>query len=51
MSDRFRAFSFVDRITRSTARHIEGEYTVPARVTRFPGSLMAEEVGQLAAWC
>ncbi len=51
MSDRFRAFSFVDRITRSTARHIEGEYTVPARVTRFPASLMAEAVGQLAAWC
>jgi len=51
MSERFRAFSFVDRITRSDSMHIEGEYTVPAHATRFPASLMAEAVGQLAAWC
>ncbi|HTN48332.1 MAG TPA: hypothetical protein VMK32_02760 [Burkholderiaceae bacterium] len=51
MSERFRAFSFVDRITRSASRRIEGEYTVPAHATRFPPSLMAEAVGQLAAWC
>jgi len=47
---RFSAFSFVDRITHCSARRIEGHYTVPAGVTRFPASLMAEAVGQLAAW-
>jgi 3-hydroxymyristoyl/3-hydroxydecanoyl-(acyl carrier protein) dehydratase len=51
MNGRFRAFSFVDRITRvQPATRIEGHYTVPAGVTRFPPSLMAEAVGQLAAW-
>lgn len=50
MSERFRAFSFVDRITRRTPVRVEGRYTVPAAATRFPASLMAEAVGQLAAW-
>ncbi len=50
MSERFRAFSFVDRITQRADGHIEGLYTVPANATRFPASLMAEAVGQLAAW-
>jgi 3-hydroxymyristoyl/3-hydroxydecanoyl-(acyl carrier protein) dehydratase len=50
MSQRFRAFSFVDRITQCSRQTIEGEYTVPAAVERFPASLMAEAVGQLAAW-
>jgi len=51
MAERFRAFSFVDRITRlEPGRRIEGRYTVPATATRFPASLMAEAVGQLAAW-
>jgi 3-hydroxymyristoyl/3-hydroxydecanoyl-(acyl carrier protein) dehydratase len=50
MSERFRAFSFVDRITRSAPHRIEGEYTIPAHASRFPSSLMAEAVGQLAAW-
>jgi 3-hydroxymyristoyl/3-hydroxydecanoyl-(acyl carrier protein) dehydratase len=50
MSERFRAFSFVDRITQRAGGHIEGQYTVPANATRFPASLMAEAVGQLAAW-
>lgn len=51
MSERFRAFSFVDRITRlEPGRRIEGQYTVPASATRFPASLMAEATGQLAAW-
>ncbi|MCU0765347.1 MAG: hypothetical protein MUF32_04940 [Burkholderiaceae bacterium] len=50
MNDRFAAFSFVDRITRHSAHRIEGRYAVPARATRFPASLMAEAVGQLAAW-
>ena len=44
------AFSFVDRITHRAGGRIEGEYTVPAAATRFPASLMAEAVGQLAAW-
>jgi 3-hydroxymyristoyl/3-hydroxydecanoyl-(acyl carrier protein) dehydratase len=51
MSERFRAFSFVDRITRlDPGRHVEGQYTVPPSASRFPASLMAEAVGQLAAW-
>jgi 3-hydroxymyristoyl/3-hydroxydecanoyl-(acyl carrier protein) dehydratase len=51
MAERFRAFSFVDRITRLEPGHrIEGRYTVPASASRFPASLMAEAVGQLAAW-
>jgi 3-hydroxymyristoyl/3-hydroxydecanoyl-(acyl carrier protein) dehydratase len=50
MSERFRAFSFVDRITQCADGRIEGQYTVPANATRFPASLMAEAVGQLAAW-
>lgn len=50
MSERFRAFSFVDRITFTAGGRIEGQYTVPATATRFPASLMAEAVGQLAAW-
>ena len=49
-SGRFRAFSFVDRITHCADRRIEGVYTVPAGASRFPASLMAEAVGQLAAW-
>lgn len=50
MSERFRAFSFVDRIVHRAGGRIEGRYTVPAHATRFPASLMAEAVGQLAAW-
>jgi 3-hydroxyacyl-[acyl-carrier-protein] dehydratase len=50
MSERFRAFTFVDRITFNADGRIEGHYTVPATATRFPASLMAEAVGQLAAW-
>jgi 3-hydroxymyristoyl/3-hydroxydecanoyl-(acyl carrier protein) dehydratase len=50
MSERFRAFSFVDRITHCADGRIEGQYTIPAHASRFPASLMAEAVGQLAAW-
>lgn len=51
MDGRFRAFSFVDRISRlDPGRGIEGQYTVPASASRFPAALMAEAVGQLAAW-
>lgn len=49
MAGRFRSFSFVDRITRREGGRVEGVYTVPPGV-RFPASLMAEAVGQLAAW-
>jgi 3-hydroxymyristoyl/3-hydroxydecanoyl-(acyl carrier protein) dehydratase len=51
MAERFSAFSFVDRITRlDPGARIEGRYSVPRAATRFPASLMAEAVGQLAAW-
>ncbi len=51
MSGRFRAFSFVDRIlAHDPAGTVRGRYTIPARATRFPASLAAEAVGQLAAW-
>ncbi len=47
----FRAFSFVDRITAHGAgRQITGCYTIPANLPGFPSSLVAEAVGQLAAW-
>jgi 3-hydroxymyristoyl/3-hydroxydecanoyl-(acyl carrier protein) dehydratase len=49
MSGRFRSFSFVDRITRREAGRVEGHYSLPLGV-QFPASLMAEAVGQLAAW-
>jgi 3-hydroxymyristoyl/3-hydroxydecanoyl-(acyl carrier protein) dehydratase len=51
MDGHFRAFSFVDRIT-SLERgvSIRGRYTVPSEVAAFPISLVAEAVGQLAAW-
>ena len=49
MTGRFRSFSFVDRITRREGRRVEGVFAVPLGV-HFPASLMAEAVGQLAAW-
>ena len=49
VTGRFRSFSFVDRITRREGGHVEGVYTVPPGA-HFPASLMAEAVGQLAAW-
>ena len=49
MSGRFRSFSFVDRITRREGGRVEGHYAVPLGA-HFPASLMAEAVGQLAAW-
>jgi 3-hydroxymyristoyl/3-hydroxydecanoyl-(acyl carrier protein) dehydratase len=50
-SGRFAAFSFVDRITliEGTTR-VCGLYTIPVDVSRFPVSLVAEAIGQLAAW-
>lgn len=51
MAGRFSAFSFVDRITSfDPGARAQGFYTVPAGIGRFPQSLLAEAVGQLAAW-
>ena len=51
MDDRFCAFSFVDRITSlEPGGSVRGQYTIPAKVEAFPASLVAEAVGQLAAW-
>jgi 3-hydroxymyristoyl/3-hydroxydecanoyl-(acyl carrier protein) dehydratase len=51
MSDHFAAFSFVDRIT-ALERGVGARalFTVPAHVAAFPACLVAEAVGQLAAW-
>ncbi len=51
MGGRFSAFSFVDRITQDESGvRVRGAYRVPARVAAFPAALVAEAVGQLAAW-
>jgi 3-hydroxymyristoyl/3-hydroxydecanoyl-(acyl carrier protein) dehydratase len=51
MNPHFRAFSFVDRITRLEPGVSScGHYAVPASVSGFPISLAAEALGQLAAW-
>ena len=51
MSDHFAAFSFVDRITEFEAgKRAVGRYHVPVHVAAFPSCLVAEAVGQLAAW-
>lgn len=51
MSDHFSAFTFVDRITQlSAGAGARGSFAVPARVRDFPSCLVAEAVGQLAAW-
>jgi 3-hydroxymyristoyl/3-hydroxydecanoyl-(acyl carrier protein) dehydratase len=51
MNDRFRAFSFVDRIhSIQSGIGIRGSYTIPTGLPSFPPSLVAEAVGQLAAW-
>jgi 3-hydroxymyristoyl/3-hydroxydecanoyl-(acyl carrier protein) dehydratase len=51
MAGHFCAFSFVDRITSlEPGGPVRGHYTIPAKVGAFPASLVAEAVGQLAAW-
>ena len=48
---RFAAFSLVDRITSIDGlSRVEGIYTIPSGVAFFPVSLVAEAIGQLAAW-
>jgi 3-hydroxymyristoyl/3-hydroxydecanoyl-(acyl carrier protein) dehydratase len=47
----FAAFSFVDRITDfAPGKGAHGVFHVPAAVRAFPACLVAEAVGQLAAW-
>ena len=52
MSDpHFAAYSFVDRIVEFVpGRRARGAFAIPARIHRFPAALVAEAVGQLAAW-
>lgn len=47
----FAAFTFVDRIAElQPGRHARGEFLIPPGIASFPASLVAEAVGQLAAW-
>lgn len=51
MAGRFSAFSFVDQITAlDPGTRVTGRYTIPLAAMRFPASLVAEAIGQLAAW-
>jgi 3-hydroxymyristoyl/3-hydroxydecanoyl-(acyl carrier protein) dehydratase len=48
----FAAYSFVDRIVEfDPGRRARGSFAIPRNITRFPAALVAEAVGQLAAWC
>ncbi len=50
-ADHFAAYSFVDRIDRfEPGRVATARFAVPREVARFPACLVAEAVGQLAAW-
>jgi len=49
--ERGSAFTFVDRILALTPGHsARGIYLVPRQLAEFPACLVAEAVGQLAAW-
>ncbi|HXU67165.1 MAG TPA: hypothetical protein VN707_07375 [Casimicrobiaceae bacterium] len=52
MSDpEFAAYSFVDRIVEFVpGRHARAAFAIPRRIAAFPAALVAEAVGQLAAW-
>ncbi|HLB15393.1 MAG TPA: hypothetical protein VJM14_10705 [Burkholderiales bacterium] len=51
MAEHFSAFSFVDRITELEAgTRAKGQFAVPDGLPYFPACLVAEAVGQLAAW-
>lgn len=51
MDERFSAFSFVDRIDDvAPGARARGTYRIPTRIAAFPAALVAEAVGQLAAW-
>lgn len=47
----FAAYSFVDRIVEfDPGRHARATFAIPERIGEFPSALVAEAVGQLAAW-
>ncbi len=49
--DHFAAFSFVDRITdHEPGARARGHFAIPPGLPGFPACLVAEAVGQLAAW-
>ncbi len=49
--DHFAAFSFVDRITvHEPGTRARGHFDIPGALAAFPSCLVAEAVGQLAAW-
>lgn len=51
MTDHFAAFSFVDRIDELVpGSRARGSFTIPPQLHAFPACLVAEAVGQLAAW-
>ena len=51
VSPHFAAYSFVDRITDFVpAKRARGQFAVPAHLPAFSPCLVAEAVGQLAAW-
>ena len=51
MDPHFSAFSFVDRITAvQPGGPVQGSYFIPEDLDSFPAALVAEAVGQLAAW-
>jgi 3-hydroxyacyl-[acyl-carrier-protein] dehydratase len=51
MAERFSAFSFVDRILQfAPGVRAAGRYAIPAHLPGFPACLVAEAIGQLAAW-
>jgi 3-hydroxymyristoyl/3-hydroxydecanoyl-(acyl carrier protein) dehydratase len=50
-TEHFAAFSFVDRITElAPGARAHGLFHVPSAIAAFPACLVAEAVGQLAAW-
>lgn len=51
MAERFSAFSFVDRImSLEPGVRAAGRYAIPGHLPDFPACLVAEAIGQLAAW-
>ncbi len=51
MGGRYAAFTFIDRITAfEPGVSARGSFHIPARVDAFSSSLVAEAIGQLAAW-
>lgn len=51
MDGHFNAFTFVNRITAlEPGISVRGNYFIPPHIQNFPQSLVAEAVGQLAAW-